>query len=232
MEGPHSALGAQEERRRGGNGTALEVTTCWGNGEDSAGDAPAQHWLADEFDAQAAAATREDLDALAAAGVSRDFLWMGPARFGVAEIEADGDRTYQPIKGGTNTVIVPADPLPPLSDPACLDWDPGDLIAFRLADPSRWWVRTGAAPFLGFSAVEYAEHFRTPLRLWSSPLAWLRAAGDGAVILDPAIDLRLWLGSVGTIHADGIELGEEIERGLRTVARLPQIRVPRPVSVA
>jgi hypothetical protein len=216
----------QNRERAARPGDALEIESQ-DVAEDIAADAGAQDWLRAEWYAAIAAATRCDFDALIGAGVSSQFSWRGPQRFGCAAIDAGGDGTYQPIEGeGRRAFIVPAIPVPAWDDPACDEFDPGDLIAFFLDDP-RWWTRRAALPILNLEAVRRAAHFQRPLRVFASPLGWLRGAGDGILLLDEDIDLRFWLCGVPSINAETVALGEMIERRLRTPYRLPAIRVPR-----
>jgi hypothetical protein len=183
-----------------------------------------------EFTAATAAVERADFDLLVAQGVPRNWLWLGPMRFGVAEITASND-TYQPMVGGERAIVVPAIPRNDI-DEVLGNVDPGDLIAFLPNDPSKWWCRTGACPFLNPVAIARAEIYRQPLRLHRSPLDWLRAGGDGAVVLDERAHLRLHLGGVGEIICDDLALARWIDRALKARVRLPSIRVRTDVREA
>jgi hypothetical protein len=176
----------------------------------------------------------EDFDALVRAGVPRRFLYRGAMRFGIAF-----NHTYQPtdimqisaispsIAGSRHRAfIIPASPIPPLRDLDDGALDLGDLIAFRLEAPGQWWCRTGNVPILNFEAVERADYMREPLRVHVTPLDWMRAGGEGAVILDRRVNLRLWLGGIKTLICDTTELGTTIERRLRDPAPRPRIVVP------
>lgn len=76
---------------------------------------------------------------------------------------------------------------------ACLsEWEEvDDLIAFRPGDPGKVRSYDGRAVFLGEHVVAnpatYA--FQQPLRVFRDPLGWLKAGGQGAVILDKS---RVW----------------------------------------
>lgn len=179
-----------------------------------------------EFAAATAAAKREHFDALIAHGVASKYLWHGPMRFGVSAITAD-DTHYQPSEGRGMAFIMPLIPLVAPWEAGFPVTDVGDLIAWLPHDPSRWWRRRGLLPLLNPCAVERAGFMREALRVWSTPLAWLRAGGDGIVILDETADLSFWLGGVGTIHADTLALGETIERRLRASrSSAPRVLVP------
>lgn len=182
-------------------------------------------WLVAEWLAADASGAADD--ALIANGVSSVWLGagalLGAHRYRTTRITTFG-RNFQPDEGGQPAIIVPAIPQP-IADLG--EWEPADLIAFRLENPDRWFRRAEAIPFLNFEAIEAAEHFGTPLPIHSSPLAWLRARGAGTVVLDDDVDLKFWLGGVKTIDADTLRLGEAIEKRLRTIVRLPLIRVPR-----
>jgi hypothetical protein len=175
--------------------------------------------IADEFGAAAITATKTDYETLINLGVPRQFLYAGACRFGVIEIETSGIY-YQPSAGARRAFIVPAVPLSWGED------DPAELVAWLPDEPGRWWLRSGMLPLLNPIAVEEARCRRLPLWCRSSPLHWLRGAGDGVVILDRNADLRLWLGGVTDIHADSGRLGDEIERRLRTPPARPRVLVP------
>jgi hypothetical protein len=151
--------------------------------------------------------------------MDRLWLWSGPMRFGVASIHTHADGTYEPNPNGRPAFIVPASPV--TEETLFEDHDPEDLVAFTLATPERWWVRLGVCPVLNQLAVERASLMREPLTLWGSPLAWLQAMGEGAVILDPTTSLRLWLGGVGEIQFEGLPLAERIVRPFMEPIRNP-----------
>jgi len=175
--------------------------------------------LGDEFAQAAAAAVQQDFDWLIGRGVPKAYLWHGPMRFGVAEIDARRGEFYTPMPGGRSAFIMPTVPL----DNGSTSDDIGDLIAWFPDAPHRWWCRQGTMSVLAPLEIERAAWFGTPLRAWSSPLAWLRASGDGTVILSDEINLLLWLGGVATIHADTFALGDSIDKRLRE----PRIRFPQ-----
>lgn len=175
-----------------------------------------------EFVDMVANVRQRDFDILEAAGVPGAFLWHGPSRFGVAIVAPDAGGTYQLSEGGGElAIVVPARPL------AFDDHDVGDLVAFYLSRPSRWWTRLGAVPLLSPDAILRAEVTRTPLRVFSTPLDWLRAGGDGIVILDWQVNLRFHLGGVGRVNADTRRLGDAIDRRLREPTPRPEIYVRR-----
>ncbi len=59
-----------------------------------------------------------------------------------------------------------------------------DLIAWRPAEPARWWYRWGCdTPALGDEYIEDA-HALGPLFCHPTPLDWLRAGCRGAVLLE------------------------------------------------
>ena len=62
-----------------------------------------------------------------------------------------------------------------------------DLLAFRLDDPGRWWLRRGT-PDLVLGKDQLADALATgaPIHLHETPLDWLRAECRGACLLDLA----------------------------------------------
>ena len=191
--------------------------------------------LYSEFTAATALAEPRHFRWLVNRGVPPDFLWRGAMRLGVQDIAPSNDGTYQPIDEGQRAIIMPTIPLL-----APWEWeegddleDVGDLTAFRPDDPSRWWCRCGSVPILNPAAILGAELYDEPLRIHSTPLDWMRAAGDGVVILDPLAHLGLHLGSVRQLICDTVELGREIDRRLRhPEPKMPTIMIPNVVRAA
>jgi hypothetical protein len=165
--------------------------------------------LAVEFCAAAMAASRVDVSALAALCVSAAWLWSGPSRFGIAEIQPHRDGTYDPLPGGRRAIVLPARPIEGLED-----HDPFDLVAFFPEKPRQWWTRHGVASLLNPDAVDRASILREGLRIWRTPLDWLIAKGEGIVILEPAVNLRLLLAGAERLIVADVEQGTEIERRL------------------
>lgn len=59
-----------------------------------------------------------------------------------------------------------------------------DILAMSPSDPARVYVSTGAAPILGFAALEHARARQDKITLYEYPLQYLRAwAADRAVLL-------------------------------------------------
>lgn len=184
--------------------------------------------LFEEFAAAVAMATRRDFDLLTASGASRRFLTHGACRYGVSAIVPERDGGYQPTESGELAYIIPAIPLAAPWDRDFPSEDVGDLIAWRMSCPSRWWWRSGTVAILNPRAIDRAEIMRESLAVYSSPLAWMQAGGAGCVVLDPRADLRLHFGGVSHVSADTVELGVAIERRLRTPRPpLPRIFVKR-----
>jgi hypothetical protein len=170
--------------------------------------------LWDEFIAATAAVSKRDFQLLVEdAGVPSNFLWGGAMRFGVAVIAPCDGGFYEIAEGSEGAFSAFILPALPLDDDG--DDDLGDLIAFNLSEPDRWWVRRGTVPILNPVAILRAEIMRERLLVVSSPLAWLRGAGSGAVILDWQANLRLHLGGLSRgVAADSEKLARAIERRL------------------
>ena len=69
-----------------------------------------------------------------------------------------------------------------------------DVVAWPVEQPAHWWTLSGFASALGMAHAANAAtySFGGALHLHRTPLAWLQAGCDGAVILDPATGAR-WL---------------------------------------
>ena len=183
--------------------------------------------LASEFAAASAAATPEHYQGLIELGVPRRFLYGGACRFGTYNIDTDKAGLFQPCTNGRAAYVVPALPLPAPWELGFPNDDPGELIAWFPQEPSRWWCRTGLLPILNPEAVEAAAHFGQRLAIHATPLSWLKAEGDGIVILSRSADLRLWLSGVPAVTCETDALGGAVDRALRDRPRaLPQVLVP------
>jgi hypothetical protein len=88
-----------------------------------------------------------------------------------------------------------------------------DLVAFRPAEPSRWWVRTGFATCLGEWSIPTLSD--DPVHVWRTPLAWLRAGTSGICILDPSAARDVLL-RCSAIVAEEVEHGREIRAIMQT----------------
>ncbi len=168
----------------------------------------------------AAAVTSRHDSALMDLGVPAAWLQAGPARYGVASAVFAGDH-WEPHEDGTPVCVLPDAPLSDLGEVV----EPvADLIAFRTIDPGRWWLLTGAGVLLNPTARDRADYMGEPLLIHRTPLDWMRAGGDGVVVLDWAAFLPLHLGRVPLVAAD-LALGERLDEALN---RPP---APTPISV-
>jgi len=165
-----------------------------------------------------ASARREHFDHLEALGVPRETLWLGPAAFGFSTIEIDGEH-YRPDASGFPAVIVPVSEIE-----NGLLTGVVDLVAWRTSDPGKWWIRRGIAPVLGKESIERAAHYGEPLALHASPLDWLRANRQGAVVLNWNCCLGFWLGGIDQIYTS-LETAERLDSAFKATRRLPEIFV-------
>ena len=88
-----------------------------------------------------------------------------------------------------------------------------DLVAVDLGDPDRFWRRRGRSLILGAGYRDIASEEGAPLPVFSNPLAWLRAGGDGVVVLDWDWVWDLLLGF--DLIAEDLELGNRLEAALK-----------------
>ena len=135
-----------------------------------------------DFEA-AQARAREAMDLLLAMNVEvTAFMtsgWPGVERVTTVS------RLWHPNPSGQDMIILPVWRGPgPLyeADPIMVD-----LLAWAAAEPDRWYYRDGAAGLvLGDDHLGQALVARAPICLHETPLAWLQAGCDGAVILEDA----------------------------------------------
>lgn len=96
-----------------------------------------------------------------------------------------------------------------------------DLLTFSLDRPDRWNLARGKAVVLGAVALDLAAEFGTPLAVNSTPLAWLKAGGEGICPLDLA-GAAAWLSGYDSYVVDDPGLGKRLRATLE-----PQIFVRR-----
>lgn len=100
-----------------------------------------------------------------------------------------------------------------------------DLLAWSVDDPHRWWTAVGGAVVLGEA---YAANPNTglcgePLRIFRTPLSWLRAECAGIVLLDPTRAGRWLIHSARTVAAEDTRHAAEIQRLMKAAG--PRILV-------
>ena len=137
--------------------------------------------------------------------------------FGVSRVRTYQDGSYEPAEDGVGAIII-----------AVIEHDElSDLLAFCTTDPSRWWLRLGLAVYLGEEHADYAALLHEPLRLFNSPLSWLRAGCDGAVVLDWRFGPSS-LFEVSEIVTEDLQHGEQVEQRLRELdPAFPRVTIPR-----
>ena len=162
------------------------------------------------------------VEALRAIGVtSRGALATGlyVGRQHVTTLSGEPPALYEPDELGTEHLIVPV-----IEGGAV-----ADLLAFRVEKPERWWLRNCLGAVLGQDVIDKAEFFsdtecpESSLRVFRSPLSWLRHDCAGAVILDWRV-AACRLAGIREVVAEDVGLGERIERAF-FAPRSPNIRV-------
>jgi hypothetical protein len=124
-----------------------------------------------------------------AQGVPRLAVYGIRPLVGVAAVEIDDSGFFQFIEDGELAIVV-ADGVP---DP--MGWNIIDeIVAIRTKTPGRWWRATGATPVFGHGKnadlIDYKATLGESIRLYETPLSWLRGGGDGLVILNWTLDPR------------------------------------------
>ena len=103
-----------------------------------------------------------------------------------------------------------------------------DLIAWPLDAPDRFARLFGDALLLGFDRVTNpASYFGgAHLQLYKTPLAWLQAGCNGAVIIDPHGAPLVLRGALGRVAGEDIHHARAIQK----LTQLPPQRVLAPLS--
>lgn len=128
--------------------------------------------ISDEFNAAVANLRQPYLDWLASQGVTGRALYSA----GLIGIERVGIEysLYSPDEGGKPAYV----------QPVYYDDEIGDLVCWFADRPGRWYLHHGIAGALGEEQIERAAFMREPVKLFRTPLGWLRAGGVGACVLD------------------------------------------------
>ena len=148
---------------------------------------------------------------------------------GVASIITSGS-TFQmaPDDFGAEAVVLKvfAGAIP---TPWC--WPPEpclvDLLAFRLDQPSRLWLRRDVGVILGDQRLDDLW-LDEPLRIYRDPVTWLGAGCNGVVIIgdDTAARRELPIGLRGIVAEDANH-GRDLCRRLTRPAQVPEVFIPR-----
>jgi len=156
------------------------------------------------------------LDRLRALGVSSSTIArLGACHppFGVVEAEAMSNGTYLPGEGEPHIV-----------QPVFQDGDLIDLVAWRSADPSRWWSRTGLGWIIGHDGPLTGGWVDDDgLTMHSTPLDWLRSGAAGVCVVDWDAEEVEWLRCFSTIRCDSQSLAAVLRRRLSRPRPLPRI---------
>ena len=110
----------------------------------------------------------------------------------ICPVVAVPPRSFKIVEDGSEAVVVEA-----LAEDGVTILD---LVTWRPSQPDRWRTLLGVAPALGMAAAVNAGTYfdDLPLQLFRTPLEWLQARCDGAVLLDPEDGAR-WLLSLNGI---------------------------------
>lgn len=181
-----------------------------------------------EFSDHAARVGMAHTHAMVARGVPIDHLLDGapPPRFGFATIRVDATGTWFPAETGRRCAILPDPPLPDMDSP---DWPPAelaDLIAFPPDRPGEWWTRTGSA-ILNAEEVDRCAFHGESLLIHPTPMDWLRAGGQGVVILDWSAFLPFHLSGPPAFRCATRDLAARLDRALHRPAHRHRIEAPR-----
>lgn len=142
-------------------------------------------------------------------------FWFGAGMPGLASIRPTRDGRFEFAEDGLTAVIVPAyDCIPGMLDanPERHVEELRDLVAVDLDRPKQYWRRRGEALVLGAAYLEIAGQEGEPVRVFKTPLSWLRSGGAGIAILDWD-----WVRDLLLDHelvAEDVDLGNRLEAAL------------------
>lgn len=137
--------------------------------------------------------------------------------FGAMTIDIDDDGRWWPDDDGFPAMVVPVIERGELLD----------VIAFRTVEPARWWWRIGVAEMLGYDVLNCIVWPGDRLRVVSTPLDWIAAAGEAVCILDwslPDHELSPMRDRAG-LDCDSAMLAARLRKRLSQPRRVPPISV-------
>lgn len=156
------------------------------------------------------------LDRLRACGVAPAVLaelGLGGAPFGVFAGEIEREGRFLPGEGRNHVVQ-------PVAEGGVVI----DLVAWRPDEPTRWGLVSGNGWLLNADHAFASRWDGDRLSLLATPLAWLRAGGSGATVLDWSTPDLAWLNGFARIDCDNDVLSATLRRALAKPVRLPLIR--------
>ena len=101
-----------------------------------------------------------------------------------------------------------------------------DLVSWPPTNPAKWQLHHGLAVVMGEERADRAALFDEPLRIFSTPLAWLLGFGEGASILDWSRKRHLPFHlSARRLLVDDARLANRINRAMASPPPVYQIKV-------
>ena len=173
--------------------------------------------LTDETAAAILSIEQRHINRMAAEGVPTHVAKPAEGKhlWGIMKVSPDGPTQFFPDPDGREAYV----------SISTRGSDVTDLIAWHPANPANWRWRIGDEPFLGIDAFERCWPGDGPLQIHATPLDFLRAGGEGLVVLDwnATSDIRR-LAMVDAIAAPR-SIVERIDKILRRPVRMPRWKV-------
>jgi len=144
------------------------------------------------------------------------------ASVGLQRIEPGG-YLYQPAEHGELALAVPVytGPMPSFMTPAD-ESELIDLVAFQISNPGRWWRRTGVVDYLGEHLIRSSVTWNRPLRVFETPLDWLKAYCQGVCPLSQDYSA---LRDPPDLLFEDLTFASKVERALAQPFPIPRILV-------
>ena len=183
--------------------------------------------LADDLDRALSNTRTIHIDHVRALGASPEAIVTLGSRqlpFGVDRIDVDDAGRWWPDEAGKPALVVPV----------IERGEPIDIVAFRSNQPARWWWRIGIGGLLGSDVLNRNVWPGDELRVVSTPIAWICAAGEAVCILDwdlpdpeisPMRDFHV-------IKCDTEILASRLRKRLAQPRKVPPISVPKEAAHA
>lgn len=175
-----------------------------------------------EFIVAVSGMERKNFDHLAQLGVRSSCVFGAPSLVGLVNLAVVENGLYQPGDHGELAYVIPLCDGQPSRQLGTIQ----DLLAFRPGQPDQWWLRYGIGVLLNPALPDWCTTLEpVPLQLFSDPLSWLRAGGQGCVICDWSAHLPTYLRGLQDIVCDTSELAARVHSKFEGYGPTPRIHV-------
>lgn len=163
---------------------------------------------------------RDTRAGLRALGVDSDAEWRVRKRrvgffFAMAQVAINGPGMFDYDEDGEWQCVIPE----------LRNCQVCDLVTFPLDAPQRLASLRGIASMLGEDEIDRSAFVDGAATLWDDPVQWLKAGGEGGVLLDRSQPPLVLADPALVITCASFELAEALTRAFSRPTPVPQLRV-------